>query len=963
MKKLTKLLTTILLILIFIERPIQIFAQTPTITPEATGDTIQLNPLSGLNTNVDLSASASSSILDKEITPDFITNEQNNISANFRPPINVRRLAKSSYQAKEKIEIVISNASATDDLGIEIKNERSAPIKAHIEKKFINGEFIFSINPEVGMEPGQYTARVIDNSSGQVLSEQDFTWGVLAINTHKSIYAPGEEAKIAIAVLDARGMMVCDAQVELQITAPWGQKTLLSTIDGGIWVNRDCLLHQITERPDYEASFMTSDVGRYLMVLTATTLNGSYTVKDKFEVRGYVPFDVERNTATRIYPPETYPVSMKIKANENFRGKIVESVPQEFQISPGKTGDISYSEESVIPESYNPKTETNIPDLRLPFDGNYPVTEGFGEQLYDPTEISVYKKSGLDGHDGIDFGLPSDTPVVAVDAGKVILAQEKWIYGTSVVIEHSWGRSYYGHLSSLAVATGDNVTVGQEIGLSGSTGLSTGPHLHFGLKPKNNDINNLYYGKIDPAPFFGLANEDATLSTADYPIAAKALVWNVDVEKGAEFTIGYQYKAPNRFPYFYNIGPLQFITADIKEASNAAKFDAETNPFVLGEATSSGELNSSPSAALSLPSGSSTDPESSAQKEKVIFSEIRQWQIAADATNTVILDANADGTCGSGCWTVPSDWTDVNTIYTIGGGGAGDNTSASAGEGGGGGGAWARIYNANLTGGNNVGFNVATGGTDSVQPGAATWFCNNTTLCTGIATGNVIVSADSGTTATGVTGAAGGDLTGVGPNGELAGGAGGTGNTVTPDTTGGGGGAGSPNGTGGTGGNGDNDTAGEEPHGGGGGSGCDAIGASNNGVAGDNDGGTGGDSCFATGGAGGTGTSGSGSPGANGSGGGGGDATGSGGRGGDGVQSSDPSLAGGGGGGGDDDTGGVGGAGGCYGGGGGGGETVGAGCSGVIIITYTLIGPANNSGLMRHGKWFDATGVEKYFTF
>lgn len=600
---------------------------------------------------------------------------------------------------------------------------------------------------------------------------------------------------------------------------------------------------------------------------------------------------------------------------------------------------------------------------------------GFGEQLYDSHEISVYKKSGLDGHDGIDFALPSATPVLAVDAGKIILAKEDWIYGTSVVIEHSWGRTYYGHLSKLEVSEGDNVAIGAQIGLSGATGLATGPHLHFGLKPKQSDIANLYFGKIDPAPFFGLSTPDTTLSSADYPIAAKALVWNVEIPKGAEFTIGYKYKAPNKSPYFYTLGPLQFIADNAREDAKPAKFDVNINPFVLGEATQSAIQQSSNSAMEQSNNPTTSNVADAIQQSNnetiqqsnngfLIFSEIRQWQLAIDATNTIILDSNADGTCGSGCLTIPSDWTAVNTIYTIGGGGAGDNNSTSVGVGGGGGGAYATAVNQSLSG--NVGFNVGSAGTDGVNAGN-TYFCStNVSGCTHYTDTNVIVSAKGGVTATSATGAAGGDLSGVATGGvEFAGGAGGTAVNGGTEAAGGGGGAGSPNGTGGTGGAGDGVAAGDESSGGGGGSGCDSIGTANDGVAGVIDGGAGGNSCFASGGIGGA--SANGSPGTNGSGGGGrdeGSGADDGGLGGNGVGSSDPSLAGGGGGGGDDDSGGVGAAGGSYGGGGGGGATVGNGAGGVIVITYTILGPfpANPDLAMRHGKWFSG-GVEQQFAF
>ncbi|MDO8335495.1 MAG: peptidoglycan DD-metalloendopeptidase family protein [Candidatus Saccharibacteria bacterium] len=867
-------------------------------------------------------------------------------SAVFQPEDYVVKLSRVAYQAKEKIEFVVKNARPTTRYRIDIKNSKSSELNVKVDEKYINGEYVFSINPEVGMRPGSYTVKIIDADTNETVSTQDFTWGVLAINTNKSMYLPEELASIAIGVLDEGGRMVCDATVNLEIESPLGTISTLSTQNGGIIVNRECLMHEVTVRPDYEASFLTGAVGRYNMKLTANTLNGTYTVNDRFEVRDTVPFDVERITATRIYPPKTYPVEMKIKANQPFRGKIIESVPHDFQISKGPDSTLSYSQESGISESYNIQSETNIPDLRLPFDDKYPVTLGFGQQIDRHGMRDKYKQSGIDGHDGIDFALPAATPVLAVDSGEVILAQENWVYGHTVVIEHSWGRSYYGHLSKIGVKAGETISPGSVLGLSGNTGLlTTGPHLHFSLKPKVYDINNLYYGKIDPAPFFGLVIEDEVLSTAEYPLAAKAIVWNVDLQAGDEITIGYHYKAPYRSPYFYSIGPLQFVTSEIPEIDQA-KFDVSKNPFVLGTATPSAEIS------VTKPS-----TQTSNQKEAVIFSELRQWQIASDADSTIVLDANADGTCGSGCWTVPSDWTDVNTIYAIGGGGAGDNLST--GGGGGGGGAYARILNADLTASTNVNFSVGSGGTDSVN-GGNTWFCNNTTGCANYTDSNVIVSANGGTTSTSAAGGAGGDLTGIGPNGEFAGGAGGTGSATGDDSTGGGGGAGSPNGTGGTGGNGDGSIGGDEAQGGGGGSGCDSIGASNDGTIGGANGGPGGNSCFANGGT--TANGANGNPGTDGSGGGGGDTATNGGVGGDGISTSDPSIAGGGGGGGDPQTG-TGANGGLYGGGGGGGATIGTGAGGVIIIIYTQLvtGPTNEQ-IMRHGSWFD-NGIEQSFSF
>ncbi|GHE35102.1 peptidase [Streptomyces longispororuber] len=83
-------------------------------------------------------------------------------------------------------------------------------------------------------------------------------------------------------------------------------------------------------------------------------------------------------------------------------------------------------------------------------------------------------------HTGIDFHAASGTSVQAVGAGTVVEAGWGGAYGNNVVIKMNDGTyTQYGHLSSINVTVGQSVTPGQQIGLSGSTGNSSGPHLHF----------------------------------------------------------------------------------------------------------------------------------------------------------------------------------------------------------------------------------------------------------------------------------------------------------------------------------------------------------------------------------------------------------------------------------------------------------------------------------------------------
>jgi len=95
-------------------------------------------------------------------------------------------------------------------------------------------------------------------------------------------------------------------------------------------------------------------------------------------------------------------------------------------------------------------------------------------------------------HTGVDIACPVGTPVHASAAGEVILAGWMGAYGNAVVIDHGGGVStLYGHNSSLLVGVGDQVEKGQVIARSGSTGYSTGPHVHFERRKDGRPVNPL----------------------------------------------------------------------------------------------------------------------------------------------------------------------------------------------------------------------------------------------------------------------------------------------------------------------------------------------------------------------------------------------------------------------------------------------------------------------------------------
>ena len=93
-------------------------------------------------------------------------------------------------------------------------------------------------------------------------------------------------------------------------------------------------------------------------------------------------------------------------------------------------------------------------------------------------------------HYGIDFGVPTGTPVYACGDGKVVLVEDRVSTGWSIVIEHMPGLySLYYHLDSTLIEEGMLVKAGEQIGFSGATGLATGPHLHWEVRFLGEAIN------------------------------------------------------------------------------------------------------------------------------------------------------------------------------------------------------------------------------------------------------------------------------------------------------------------------------------------------------------------------------------------------------------------------------------------------------------------------------------------
>ena len=111
---------------------------------------------------------------------------------------------------------------------------------------------------------------------------------------------------------------------------------------------------------------------------------------------------------------------------------------------------------------------------------------GGGTRWVNPLPSGTFVRGYYAGHSGIDISAPTGTPIYAANGGPVLYAGwNNWGYGTTVVIGHGPWSTLYGHMSSRAVNCGQVVGAGQVIGYVGSTGNSSGPHLHFELRYRN----------------------------------------------------------------------------------------------------------------------------------------------------------------------------------------------------------------------------------------------------------------------------------------------------------------------------------------------------------------------------------------------------------------------------------------------------------------------------------------------
>jgi murein DD-endopeptidase MepM/ murein hydrolase activator NlpD len=247
------------------------------------------------------------------------------------------------------------------------------------------------------------------------------------------------------------------------------------------------LVHSLTGKwLDHEITFTFDATHKSWFALAGVgqeTKPGLYAL----ELHGENPVAQSAGRAAEI----SVSFAKKIRVESQLYPRVLLKVPTRYTApSPEDQREIAQDKETK-----NEAFKTVSPDRA--WDGSFAppvnaeISDVFGVER-------VFNGSVQSTHQGLDFRVPSGTPVAATNSGRIILAQPLFFEGNCIVIDHGQGLlSLYLHLSKFLVKEGDTVKKGQQIGLSGGTGRATGPHLHLAVRWQGVYLNPQTLLKLD----------------------------------------------------------------------------------------------------------------------------------------------------------------------------------------------------------------------------------------------------------------------------------------------------------------------------------------------------------------------------------------------------------------------------------------------------------------------------------
>jgi murein DD-endopeptidase MepM/ murein hydrolase activator NlpD len=286
----------------------------------------------------------------------------------------------------------------------------------------------------------------------------------------------------AFSLADAAHAEDCGNGVELRLSSPEAAQgtLLLAQIRSakplgeaaGRWNERDVPFWQEREKRHGELSL---EVRTALLGVDLEKAAGKY----EFTVTAQLQSGERANCRATIEVKEGHFATEKLTVKKQF----VEPNPEQEARAEAET--------KRLREIYDRVTPERLWDgpFRVPLDGEFKGSN-FGKRR-------VLNGHPGSPHGGVDFPAPTGTPVHAAQRGRVVLAEELFFSGNTVLVDHGLGvYTFYCHFSEIDAKVGDEVVAGTVVGKVGATGRVTGPHLHWGLTVQRARVNALEIVKV-----------------------------------------------------------------------------------------------------------------------------------------------------------------------------------------------------------------------------------------------------------------------------------------------------------------------------------------------------------------------------------------------------------------------------------------------------------------------------------
>lgn len=370
----------------------------------------------------------------------------------------------------------------------------------------VNDEWNVNIVTDSKRELDVYTTRIDKKSDVSEINEDIFelpTAGAVSVvkDIYDEVYGIKDNKPIEFGVIN----IIFDENVEI----------VKAYVDVDKIANVDEAIEEVTK---------TQEKSRVYEVVSGDTLGG-VAMKNDMSISDLIKLNPERikteedmlriGEELTIYSPEPELSIVRTERRyyeENYEEEVIyidndgwytnhSEVVQEAQAGHRRVvADLSYRNSELVNtdilfEDVDKKAVAKIIErgTKAPPTYIYPVSgrisSSFGKRNAPTKGASTY-------HKGVDFAVPTGTAVMASCGGTVIRAGWGSGYGYCVYIQHPDGRvTRYGHCSKVLVKAGQSVSQGQKIALSGNTGVSTGPHLHFEILINGSQVNPLNYIK------------------------------------------------------------------------------------------------------------------------------------------------------------------------------------------------------------------------------------------------------------------------------------------------------------------------------------------------------------------------------------------------------------------------------------------------------------------------------------